>query len=529
MTDYLLNPDNKSIKNRNNISDSNINSNETEQLKKYRQFYSAYLFNLLPSLYREYDTDNMLKSFLDNIANQAAILKQDIDNLERNFFIHSCENWVINYLADLNLTKVISNSSQVNRLAVKNMIKWRKLKGTSVGLTNVVNDTVMRNCILRENFEYISFSEDITSLSSPAKNHTFIDLRNQSSLSNIGTPIDDLHYTLNVHGSSQREGGYGLHDLIIYLPRLKVYHLNDAEVKKEDYLRFYFHNIIRDTSSNASNYFPIYDLKKGIRINTSEFAEDPFVLFGKNSGMSIKINGILAAISSKPSYIEVEPQKAGSDNLVTIIAEKIDLTELDPDFVGLDTKEGIILIEPTEFKDHAKQFIIKIYSYSIGKTPVEIGHYDISRMRYSSSSILDASFLQRPNQENQSVCVGTIMLSIEILKNDKDNEYEESISKIFPETIISIRDSRIPQVRKGNASGNEDNKMSKYRNALYIYLPSFRLTSGEKKYLFVDDDGSTFNAKESCNIQSKNMNFTISKMARDFLRSNLPSTQSYFF
>ena len=129
MTDYLLNPDNKSIKNGNNISDSNINSNETEQLKNYRQFYSAYLFNLLPSLYREYDADNMLKSLLDNIANQAAILKQDIDNLERNFFIHSCENWVINYLADLNLTKVNSNSSQVNRLAVKNMIKWRKLKG----------------------------------------------------------------------------------------------------------------------------------------------------------------------------------------------------------------------------------------------------------------------------------------------------------------------------------------------------------------------------------------------------------------
>ena len=201
-----------------------------------------------------------------------------------------------------------------------------EVKGTSVGLINVVNDTVMRNCILRENFEHISFSEDITSLSSPAKNHTFIDLRNQSALSNIGTPVDDLHYTLDVHGSSQREGGYGLHDLIIYLPRLNVYHLSDAEVKKEDYLRFYFHNTIRDNSSNASNYFPLYNLKKGIRINTLEFAQYPFVLFGKNSGMSIKIDGILAAISSKPSYIEVEPREVGSVNLVTIIEEKTDLT-----------------------------------------------------------------------------------------------------------------------------------------------------------------------------------------------------------
>ena len=56
--------------------------------------------------------------------------------------------------------------------------------------------------------------------------------------------------------------------------------------------------------------------------------------------------------------------------------------------------------------------------------------------------------------------------------------------------------------------------MSKYRNALYVYLPSFILTSGEKKYLFVDNDGSTFSANESCNIQSKIIKFTISKIAR---------------
>ncbi len=34
--------------------------------------------------------------------------------------------------------------------------------------------------------------------------------------------------------------------------------------------------------------------------------------------------------------------------------------------------------------------------------------------------------------------------------------------------------------------------MSKYRNALYVYLSSVLVNYGDKKYFFVDRDGSTY-------------------------------------
>ena len=40
-----------------------------------------------------------------------------------------------------------------------------------------------------------------------------------------------------------------------------------------------------------------------------------------------------------------------------------------------------------------------------------------------------------------------------------------------------------------------DNRTSKYKNALYVYLPAISLNPGERKYLFVDHDGSTYYEK----------------------------------
>src|SRR5688500_3830175 len=85
---------------------------------EYGNFYEQYLYSLLPAIYREYDTkeeNNVLREFLKIIASQAAALRQDIDGLLNNFFINSCDEWVVPYIADLIAAKVHPNSSLSSR------------------------------------------------------------------------------------------------------------------------------------------------------------------------------------------------------------------------------------------------------------------------------------------------------------------------------------------------------------------------------------------------------------------------------
>src|SRR5215207_2122329 len=128
--------------NSNDASDI-ANSNKSIPSGEYSKFYEQYLYRLLPPIYQEYDTkeNNVLQEFLKIIASQAAAIRQDIDNLLKNFFISSCDEWAIPYIADLIAAKVVPNSSLNSRLDVQNTIRWRKAKGTQTGLVDLIRNT----------------------------------------------------------------------------------------------------------------------------------------------------------------------------------------------------------------------------------------------------------------------------------------------------------------------------------------------------------------------------------------------------
>jgi len=214
----------------------------------------------------------------------------------------------------------------------------------------------------------------------------------------------------------------------------------------------------------------------------------------------------LAACSLKPTYTEVESnenEKIQDNRIVTIIESKTDSTELDPDFVGLHPNEGISLLEPSKFNGYARRFIIRIYSYVVGKTPIEIGNYDISKMQFSLFKF-DPYYLQY-------ICTGQLLLCIDLDNSDSKDVYG---SVTFPETVISIRDSLTPYVRKDSNRSADDNKYSKYRNALYVYLPSFILYPGRNRCFFIDDDGSTLDAIEICVIRTRQVKLVPARLAR---------------
>jgi hypothetical protein len=495
----------------NDDGDDLVNGKESIPSGEYGKFYQQYLYRLLPAIYQEYDTkkeNNVLQEFLKIIASQAAAIRHDIDGLLNNFFINSCEEWVIPYIADLIAARVVPNSSY-SRLDVQNAIRWRKLKGTQTGLVDLIRNTINRNANVKEAFRYCSSTSHLAFKKSDVvvnKPHIFVNLHDQNALNDIDTENDITPHTIDVREPTQSSGWYNIKNILLFMPQLNTYHISQVQAEREENrLGYYFSNLVRkqqsSSSSSNSDHFPLYDLDEGVKIRATSFAQDPFKYFGKRRGMSVKIDNILAACPSAPIFSPVQREVNPLENRVTIAATAIAepnggnnnnkyddgyqanydrdnrgtaSNTGDPDFMSLHETEGIRILEPRKFSRSNIPFIIRLYCYPEERRPIEIANYNTSKMSYHR--ILPRSTLKK-------IPFGTILISIEVAS--KIGRAAE-----FPESVIAIRDSRRKSLVK-------DNILSKYKNALYVYLPSILVNHDEKKYFFVDRDGSTYEARMS--------------------------------
>src|SRR6202035_1727223 len=97
------------------------------------------LYNLLPPVYRERDADQgfPLQQLLQVIEEQANVLQEDIAQLYANWFIETCQDWVVPYIGELighkPVRRMNASSSAgvlVQRRDVANTIEYRRRKGT---------------------------------------------------------------------------------------------------------------------------------------------------------------------------------------------------------------------------------------------------------------------------------------------------------------------------------------------------------------------------------------------------------------
>ena len=95
--------------------------------------FAQRLYSRLPGHYRVYDAaqGQPLYALLTVVGEQAANVRADIDALWDNFFIETCEDWVVPYIGALAGTNLLSQPvGQSNRLDVWNTVQWRRSKGT---------------------------------------------------------------------------------------------------------------------------------------------------------------------------------------------------------------------------------------------------------------------------------------------------------------------------------------------------------------------------------------------------------------
>ena len=95
--------------------------------------FAQLLYSRVPGHYRARDAERNLAllALLRVVGTQAAHLRQDLDALWDNFFIETCDDWVVPYLGTLLGTRLLAHPvGQSNRLDVWNTVVWRRSKGT---------------------------------------------------------------------------------------------------------------------------------------------------------------------------------------------------------------------------------------------------------------------------------------------------------------------------------------------------------------------------------------------------------------
>lgn len=104
------------------------------------------LYKLLPAVYRLRDDDNSLhfKALIEIINREIGIVQDDIELLYKNWFIETCEPWVVPYLGQLVGIEPEPGTSfipQVNpRSGIGDAIRFRRRRGTLHVIEEVAND-----------------------------------------------------------------------------------------------------------------------------------------------------------------------------------------------------------------------------------------------------------------------------------------------------------------------------------------------------------------------------------------------------
>jgi hypothetical protein len=151
------------------------------------------LYNLLPALYRIRDAEQgePLRVLCAVIAEEIAVLRENLDQLYDDQFIETCAEWVAPYIGDLigyrQLHSVTARTVSA-RAEVANTIAYRRRKGTATMLEQLARDVTGWNARAVEFFQWLETSQYMNHIR-PA-NAATADLRNWEALERRDTAFN---------------------------------------------------------------------------------------------------------------------------------------------------------------------------------------------------------------------------------------------------------------------------------------------------------------------------------------------------
>ena len=190
------------------------------------------LYNLLPSIYRQRDAElgKPLEALLGVVAEQVRVIERNIDDLYEDWFIETCDPWVVPYIGDLLSARLLNEDvagvAMPERAYVANTISYRRRKGTVSMLEELAADITGWPAKVVEFFELLETTQYINHLR--PWNFRTPDIRNENALELLGTPFDSIAHTVEVRHINSGRGCYNIPNIGIFLYRLTAFPVNDS-------------------------------------------------------------------------------------------------------------------------------------------------------------------------------------------------------------------------------------------------------------------------------------------------------------
>ena len=204
------------------------------------------LFDLLPVVHRRRDAErgDPLRALLQVVAEQVGVVEDDIEQLYENWFIETCEDWVVPYLAELigytpvHPDGVIGDAGtergrRLNRILVPrrevaNTLRYRRRKGTLALLELLAHDVAGWPARAVEFYRLLAWTQ--------ALNHQrldrgrSVDLRDGGALDRLDGPFDEIPHSVDVRRFASRRtpGRTNIPSVGLFVWRLKAYPITRA-------------------------------------------------------------------------------------------------------------------------------------------------------------------------------------------------------------------------------------------------------------------------------------------------------------
>lgn len=207
------------------------------------------LYKLLPTVYRERDAEEgfQLQALLRGIAEQVEIVEADIAQLYENWFIETCQDWVVPYIGDLIGYQVVHEAGEpgdvstaegrqrnkilIERRDVANTILHRRRKGTLSLLEQLAKDVASWPARAVEFYALLDWTQNINDLQ--LQRGRTVDIRAGDALNHLEGPFDEIAHTVDVRRivSQRIPGRYNIPNVGVFVWRLKVYSVSKTRAR----------------------------------------------------------------------------------------------------------------------------------------------------------------------------------------------------------------------------------------------------------------------------------------------------------
>lgn len=267
-------------------------------------FDPEYIYSLLPAVYRNRDleldtgTGPPLKTFLAVIAEQVAVLRENLDQLYDDEFIETCAEWVVPYIGDLVGARglfVFPGATFSQRALVANTLADRRRKGTVVGLEQLARDVTEWDASIVEYFQLLAVTEYMKHIRK--RSIAFVDLRQNETLESLGTPLETSARTAEVRRIPPLRGRYNIPNIGIFLWRIGSHILTNSPAFQVDSRRYRFDPLGKDTSLYNSVETEVTITHLAGRLNVpmpitrGAFSRDPDAYYGPGKSILLTVNG----------------------------------------------------------------------------------------------------------------------------------------------------------------------------------------------------------------------------------------------